>query len=331
MNNLQASQIYIYETPEGTASIDVRLEQESVWLTQAQMVELFEKSKKTISEHISNIFKEAELNKDAVVRKSRTTASDGKSYNVIYYNLDVIISVGYRIKSKRGTQFRIWASNVLKNYLIQGYAINEKRLKEQAQKYSALQQAVKLLENVSLKKKELSQEEASGLLKIITDYTFALDILDQFDHQKLAIRNTSHQEIFKITYKEAVKSISILKERLGGGKLFGNEKDESFKSSLNAIYQTFSGEDLYPSIEEKAAHLLYFVVKNHSFSDGNKRIAAFIFVWFLDKNNCLYHANGSKRIADNALVALTLMIAESKAEEKDIMVKIIVNLINKDN
>jgi hypothetical protein len=193
MDNSQASQIYIYETPEGTASIDVRLEQESVWLTQAQMVELFEKSKKTISEHISNIFKEAELNKEAVVRKSRTTASDGKNYNVIYYNLDVIISVGYRIKSKRGTQFRIWASNVLKNYLIQGYAINEKRLKEHAYKYSALQQAVKLLENVSLKKKELSQEEASGLLRIITEYTFALDILDQFDHQKLAIKNTSHQ------------------------------------------------------------------------------------------------------------------------------------------
>lgn len=243
------------------------------------------------------------------------------------FSLDVIISVGYRIKSIRGTQFRIWANNILKQYLIKGYSINESRLRQQEKQLRELKNTVNLLNNV-LENKELNSDEATGLLKVVTDYAYALDILDKYDHQQLKIEGTTPNELFIIDYKEAKRAIYNLKDKFGGSSLFGNEKDESFKGSISAIYQTFGGTDLYPSVEEKAANLLYFVVKNHSFSDGNKRIAAYLFVWFLDKNIILYKPDGSKRIADNALVALTLMIAESKSDEKDMMVKVIVNLIN---
>ncbi|MFC3826257.1 MULTISPECIES: RhuM family protein [Niastella] len=242
----------------------------------------------------------------------------------------MIISVGYRVKSPRGTQFRIWANKVLKDYLVKGYTVNEQRLRDQAKQLEELKQTVKLLGNV-VGNHELSSEEATGLLKVVTDYTYALDVLDQYDHQVLEIHATTSAELYIITYDEAMLAIKGLRDKFGGSSLFGNEKDESFQGSLAAIYQTFDGHYVYPSIEEKAANLLYFVIKNHSFSDGNKRIAAFLFVWFMEKNNILYRVDGSKRIADNALVAITLMIAESKPEEKEMMTKVVVNLINLKN
>jgi prophage maintenance system killer protein len=309
------------------SQIEVKLENDSVWLNLNQMVTLFGRDKSVISKHLSNIFKEAELDRLSVVAKNATTGTDGKTYQVEYFNLDVIISVGYRVKSKRGTQFRIWANKVLKDYLTKGYAIDQKRFQEQGRQLEELKQTVKLLGKV-VGSKELNSDEATGLLKVVTDYAYALDVLDRYDHQVLEIEATSPKELYRITYLTAMEAIRGLKEKFGGSILFGNEKDESFQGSLAAIYQTFGGKDLYPSVEEKAGNLLYFVIKNHSFSDGNKRIAAFLFVWFLEKNGILYRPDGSKKIADNALVALTLMIAESKAEEKDMMIKVVVNLIN---
>jgi len=324
------SDIRIYQLDDGKTEIKVQLDKETVWLNLNQLVELFARDKSVISRHINNIFKEKELQKDSVVAKNATTASDGKIYQVDYFNLDVIISVGYRIKSKRGTQFRIWASQIIKEYLVKGYSINEKRLSQQNDQLKELQKTVKILGNV-LNYKVLNNDESTGLLKIISDYAYALDILDQYDYQKLEIKNTSGGETFQLTYEEAIALIKIAKNTYGNSKLFANEKDNSFKSSISTIYQTFGGKDLYPSIEEKAANLLYFVTKNHSFSDGNKRIAAFLFLYFLEKNGILFDENGNKRIADNTLVALTLMVAVSRPDEKETMTKVIVNLINKNN
>ena len=324
------SNIEIYKTETGETEISVRLEQETVWLSLSQLVELFQRDKSVVSRHIANLFKEGELERNSVVAKYATTASDGKVYKVDYYNLDVIISVGYRIKSQRGTQFRIWANKVLKEYLIKGFSINEKKLSQQKEQLKQLQESVKLLGNI-LNYKELSNDESIGLLKIISDYAYALDILDQYDYQILEIKETSGTNIFKLTYNDAISQIQLVKKELGNSDLFGREKDESFRSSVASIYQTSGGVELYPSIEEKAANLLYFITKNHSFVDGKKRIAAFIFLYFLEKNRVLFDNQGNKRIADNALVALTLMIAISKPEEKDIMIKVIVNLINKHN
>jgi prophage maintenance system killer protein len=324
---MATDQIIIYQTADGQTSVDVKLEDENVWLTQSQMQELFNQTKQNISLHINNIFKEGELQAFSVVKESLTTAPDGKKYKTKFYSLDIIISVGYRIKSLRGTQFRIWANKILKDYLIKGYAINEQKLKEQNDQFNSLKQTVNLLGNV-LKNKELTSDEATGLLKVVTDYSYALDILDKYDHQALTIEGTIDHLLFVATYDEAMQAIKELKDKFGGSTLFGNEKDDSFKGSIGTIYQSFGGVEFYPTIEDKAANLLYFVIKNHSFSDGNKRIAAYLFVWFLDKNGILYREDGTKRIADNALVALTLMIAESKPDEKDMMVKVVVNLIN---
>lgn len=327
---MENNQIVIYQTPDGETSIDVALDQDTIWLTQSQIVDLFQSSKANISEHIKHIFNSKELDQEATVRKIRTVRKEGKrniSRELEHYNLDMIISVGYRVNSIRGTQFRIWSNKILKEYLVKGYTLNEKRLQEQSQQFEALKQTVRMMGNV-LVTQELTSDEASGLLKVITDYTYALDVLDKYDHRRLTIEATHPQQAFVATYEDAMKAIQGLKNKFGGSSLFGNEKDESFQSSIATIYQFFGGQELYPSIEEKASHLLYFVVKNHSFSDGNKRIAAFLFVWFLEKNNILYREDGTKRIADNALVALTLMIAESKPEEKDIIVQVVVNLIN---
>ncbi len=329
----EQKQIAIYEAIDGQIRLEVNLDIETVWLTQQQMQVLFGKNKRTISEHISNVFKEGELDKEATVRNFRTVQFEGNrdvNRNLAHYNLDVVISVGYRVKSKTGTQFRIWANKILKEYITKGYVLNKKLLNEAASQLQELKQAISLIGNV-VSEHPLSNEEAKGLLHVITDYAYALDILDQYDHQKLAINNTHDSELFRINYSEALHAIDKLRQQFGGSKLFGREKDESFQGSLAAIYQTFNGEDLYPSIEEKAAHLLYFITKNHSFSDGNKRIAAFIFIWFMDQNKMLYTKEGSKRIADNALVALTLLIAESKAENKDMIVRVIINLINAKN
>ena len=319
------NQIEIYKSLDDKIELSVNLDNETVWLNREQISMLFNRDIKTIGKHVNNVFSEGELDKGAVVAKFATTATDGKTYQVDFYNLDVIISVGYRVKSKQGTQFRQWATQRLKDYLVKGYAINEKRLKEAENKFHELKQAVSLLETI-VKTKAIAGDEAQGLLQVLCDYAFALDILDQYDHQTLKIDGTDNKEVFRISYKEAKKAIEGLKTKFGGSQLFGNEKDNSFKSSLGTIYQTFDGIELYSSVEEKAAHLLYFVTKNHSFSDGNKRIAAFLFVWFLDRNTLLYH-QGNKVIDDNALVALTLMIAESKSDDKDMMVKVVVNLI----
>lgn len=326
-------QILIYQNPNGETTIDVKLEHETVWLTQAQIVDLFQSSKGNISDHIKHMYNSNELSPEATVRKFRTVRQEGKravSRELEHYNLDMIISIGYRVNSIRGTQFRIWANKVLKEYLVSGYAIDKKRFQEQSRQLDELKQTVKLLGNV-METQSLNTDEATGLLKVITDYTYALDVLDQYDHQVLQIESTTSDNLFEITYPSAMEAIKGLRDKFGGSSLFGNEKDESFQGSLAAIYQTFGGQYLYPSVEEKAANLLYFVIKNHSFSDGNKRIAAFLFVWFLEKNSILYHSDGSKKIADNALVALTLMIAESKPDEKEMMIKVVVNLINLKN
>jgi prophage maintenance system killer protein len=326
-------QIVIYQTPDGQTAIEVTLENETLWLSQRQMGELFDKDTDTIGLHIKNIFTEGELDEKSTTEEYSVVKQEGKRQvkrKITHYNLDLILSVGYRVSSKRGTQFRIWANKILKEYLVKGYALNEKQLHEQAQQFNALKQTVRLLGNV-IENKPLTNDEASGLLKVITDYTYALDVLDKYDHRTLTIEATHKEQIFIATYEDAIKAIQGLKDKFGGSSLFGNEKDESFRSSIATIYQSFGGHDLYPSVEEKAAHLLYFVVKNHSFSDGNKRIAAFLFVWFLEKNCILYHEDGTKRIADNALVALTLMIAESNPDEKDIMAQVVVNLINSYN
>jgi prophage maintenance system killer protein len=296
------------------------------------MAGLFGRDKSVISRHLQNVFNSKELNRHLVVAKNATTAADGKTYRVDYYNLDAILSVGYRVNSKRGTQFRIWATQVLKEHLVRGFTVNERRLKEQQQRLDDLQQTVGLLGRV-IEGRALKTDEAEGLLHVIVDYSHALSLLDQYDHHQLVIRDTTKPpEPVVLTYEQSRQAIDKMGEQMDVKRgLFGIERDNSFKSAVNTVYQTFGGSELYPSVEEKAANLLYFVVKNHGFVDGNKRIGAFLFIWFLDANRLLYTGEGQKRLADNALVALTLMIAESKSKDKDIIIKVIVNLINKNN
>ena len=322
-----ASSIMIYVSEDNQISLDVKMDGETVWLNRHQLSMLFDRDVKTIGKHINNALKE-ELEGLSVIAKFATTATDGKVYNVDYYNLEMITSVGYRVKSKRGIQFRRWANQVLKDYIVKGYAINEKLKLE---RYDELKNVVRLLSTTVKAHERLSSEESDGLFSVISDYVYALDTLDRYDFQQLIVDNTVKEERFHATYENAMEAINRLKPKFGGSALFANEKDDSFRSSIGQIYQTWDGEELYPSIEEKAAMLLYLVVKNHSFSDGNKRIAAMLFLWFMERNGILYREDGEKRIADNTLVALTLMIAESRTEEKDIMVKVVVNLINQNN
>lgn len=330
MNN----SIEIYRSQDGSVQLNVKLENETVWLTQSQMAELFGKDRTTINRHISNIFKEGELDEFLVCAKNAHTKNYGRRSGftqikeITLYNLDVIISVGYRVKSVQGTRFRQWATSVLKQYLIKGYAINQQI---KLDRYNELKDVVRLMSRAVGLQDKVTTDECSGLFNVISDYVYALDTLDQYDYQSLSISKTTKDESFRATYDNAMEAINALKEKFGGSKWFANEKDDSFKSSIGQIYQTFGGEELYPSVEEKAAMLLYLVVKNHSFSDGNKRIAAMLFLWFLNNNRVLYAEDGHKRIADNTLVALTLMIAESRTEEKDVMVKVVVNLINREN
>ena len=318
--------IVIYRTADGQTSIDVKLEHDTVWLSQAQMAELFQKDQSVVARHISNVFKEGELTQESNMQILHNTFSKYKPTKV--YSLDVIISVGYRVKSSRGTQFRIWANRILKDYLVKGYAVN-RALTEQ--RYAELKQLVGVLGRTVKAQETLTSDDALSLVEVVSDYTYALDTLDRYDYQQLSIGQTTNEEKFRATYEGAMQAIEGLKAKFGGSRWFGNEKDDSFKSSIGQVYQTFGGQDLYPSVEEKAAMLLYLVTKNHSFSDGNKRIAATLFLWFMAGNGILYNADGSKRIADNTLVALTLMIAESRTEEKDVMVKVVVNLINRNN
>ena len=332
MNNSNISMnnsIEIYRSQDGSVQLNVKLENDTVWLTQSQMAELFGRDRTVITRHINNCYKEGELDKNITCAKFAHMGKDqDQTYETTMYNLDVIISVGYRVKSIQGTRFRQWANSVLKQYLIKGYAINQ-QLK--LDRYNELKDVVRLMGRAIGMQEKVSTDEYSGLFNVISDYVYALDTLDHYDYQSLSIQQTTKDEPFRATYENAMEAINALKDKFGGSQWFANEKDDSFKSSIGQIYQTFGGEELYPSVEEKAAMLLYLVVKNHSFSDGNKRIAAMLFLWFLNNNHVLYAEDGHKRIADNTLVALTLMIAESRTEEKDVMVKVVVNLINKEN
>ena len=327
MNN----SIEIYRSQDGSIQLNVKLENDTVWLTQSQMAELFGVDRTSIVRHIRNIYKSEELDQNSTCAKNAQVRTEGHRSilrEIPYYNLDMIISVGYRVNTKNATSFRRWATSVLKQYLIKGYAINQQiRL----DRYNELKDVVRLMSRTVGLQEKVTSEEYGGLFNVISDYVYALDTLDHYDYQSLSIQKTTKEEPFRATYENALEAINALKDKFGGSQWFANEKDDSFKSSIGQIYQTFGGEDLYPSVEEKAAMLLYLVVKNHSFSDGNKRIAAMLFLWFLNNNHVLYAEDGHKRIADNTLVALTLMIAESRTEEKDVMVKVVVNLINKEN
>ena len=327
MNN----SIEIYSSQDGSIQLKVKLENDTVWLTQNQMAELFGVDRTSIVRHIRNIYKSEELDQNSTCAKNAQVRTEGNRSilrEIPYYNLDMIISVGYRVNSKNATSFRRWATSVLKQYLIKGYAINQQI---KLDRYNELKDVVRLMSRTVGLQEKVTSEEYGGLFNVISDYVYALDTLDHYDYQSLSIQKTTKEEPFRATYDNAMEAINALKEKFGGSQWFANEKDDSFKSSIGQIYQTFGGEDLYPSVEEKAAMLLYLVVKNHSFSDGNKRIAAMLFLWFLNNNHVLYAEDGHKRIADNTLVALTLMIAESRTEEKDVMVKGVVNLINKEN
>lgn len=306
---MEQSKIVIYQTQDGKISIDMKLEQDTVWLTANQMSLLFDKDEKTIRKHINNVFKEEEVDKDNNTQKMRVV---GVKQSVAFYTLDVIISVGYRVNSKRATIFRRWATSILKDYLIRGIAVNDNRLKQ-------LGEAIKIL------KRTTNQLDAQQMLAVVEQYTMALDLLDDYDHQCVRKPNGS-KATYVLTYEECRNVINSMKFNTDSD-LFGNEKDKSFYSSIGAIYQTFDGEDVYPSVEEKAANLLYFITKNHSFNDGNKRIAATIFLYFLQKNRILYHEDGEKRINDSTLVAITIMIAESKTEEKEIMTRLVMNFL----
>jgi death-on-curing family protein len=277
-----------------------------------------------ISRHLKNIFTTKELVRNSVVAKNATTAADGKTYEVEYFNLDAIISVGYRVNSKRGTQFRQWATQRLRDYLVKGYAVNQKRLEQ-------LRKTIQLISEGG-KTETLQLQEAKGLLEIINSYTNSFVLLNRYDGNNLAAEKLSENITYEIQYDEAKDAIAELKKQLikkkEATKLFGKEKDNGFKSSLQSIVQTFGGSYLYPSIEEQAAHLLYFIIKNHSFTDGNKRIGAFLFIWFLEKNKHRFKKSGEVKINDNGLTALALLVAQSRPEEKDLMIKLIVNLIN---
>ncbi len=318
--------IIIYQTEDGQTQVDVRMENETVWLTQAQMACLFDKDQSVIARHIANVFKEGELEKESNMQILHNTLSKYKPTAI--YNLDVIISVGYRVKSQRGVKFRQWANRILKQYLMKGYAVNDRLRRDQLGELRQLVQVVgRTLQHQDITK----TTDGQSLFDVVVDYTYALDTLDNYDYERLGIERTTRKTLFRATYENAMAEIQRLHEKFGGSRCFGNEKDDSFKSSIGQIYQTFDGEELYPSVEEKAAMLLYLVTKNHSFSDGNKRIAATLFLWFMNNNGVLYRPDGTKRLADNTLVALTLMIAESRTEEKDIMVKVVVSLINQRN
>lgn len=327
---MDKGEIIIYQTSDGQTELDVRLEGDSVWLSQSQLSTLFKSDRTSIGRHIRNIYKSGELKENATCAIFAQVQQEGNravKRAIPHYNLDMVISVGYRVNSKQATQFRIWANRVLKEYLIKGYAINRNAKQKQLDE---LKRTISVMSNV-LAAKSVTKDEAVGLLKVISDYAYGLDTLDRYDYQQLEIADTTPEEKFRATYDNAMQALQMLKEQFGASELFAREKDGSFHSTMGAIYQTFGGRDLYPSVEEKAANLLYLTVKNHSFSDGNKRIAAFLFLWFMEKNGILYREDGSRLIDNNTLVALTLMIAESRTEEKDVMTKVVVNLINKRN
>jgi prophage maintenance system killer protein len=319
------SSLEIYRS-EGETQIDVRFENETVWLSLNQISSMFARDKSVVSRHLKNIYSSGELDQNSTVAKNATVQIEGGRQvirELEFFNLDVIISIGYRVNSKVGTHFRQWATQRLKDYLIKGYAVNQERL-------SQLQQSFQLIREAALSE-DFSKSQVKEIIDVLADYAIGLDILDGYDKQNLELGKVQPNPVFQISYQEAKLAIEELRIKFGGSALFGNEKDDSFKSSISTINQTFDGKELYPSVEEKAAHLLYFVVKNHSFTDGNKRIAAWIFIWYLAKNNNLLNSKGNPKVANNALATITLMVALSKPEEKELMVLVIVNSINKDN
>lgn len=305
----------IYQAPDGGIQIDVRLEKESLWLNLNQLATLLDRDKSVISRHLRNIFKEGELKHESVVAKNATTASDGKTYQVDYYNLDAIISIGYRVNSIRGTQFRIWATKVLRDHIVQGYTVNQSRLGE-------LHQAVKIIADTA-ERRDLSGDEAKALLAVVGDYSSALGLLDDYDHQRVAKPVTRGKVTCPLGYAEALHIVEQLRGEFGESAVFGVEKDKGLDAALGAIMQTAGGEEVYPSLEEKAANLLYLLVKNHAFVDGNKRIAVAIFLWFLARNGGLERVP----LAQSTLVAMTLMIAESRPQEKDLLVRIVTHFL----
>ncbi|WP_136809569.1 virulence protein RhuM/Fic/DOC family protein [Desulfosediminicola flagellatus] len=323
MNN-ELGEIVIFQAEDGSTALDVQLQNETVWLSQAQMVDLFAKSKQNISLHVRNIFKEGELMEEAVVKESLTTAADGKKYRVKRYNLDVIISVGYRIKSIRGTQFRIWATSVLKDHLIKGYSLNERRLAEKG--LLEMEQAVSLLSS-TLRRNELVTEQGSAVLEIVTSYAKTWSLLLQYDEDRLLLPKGKSKKKHGIDYQEVKGAIASLKSKLfacnEATELFGQEREHHLEGILGNIMQTFGGEELYPTTEQKAAHLLYFIIKDHPFVDGNKRIGSFVFLLFLQDNDMLDQSG----INQNGLVALTLLVAESDAGQKELMIRLILNLL----
>ncbi|MBT0653297.1 virulence protein RhuM/Fic/DOC family protein [Geomobilimonas luticola] len=323
--NSEKGDIVIYQAETGATALQVHLDHDTVWLTQKQIAELFQRERSVITKHLRNVFAEGELDEKSNVQNMHFAFSDKP---VTMYNLDVIISVGYRVKSQQGTRFRQWATQVLRDHIVKGYTVNEQRLREESAKLQEMRRTMELLER-TLTTQKLVSDTGKDVLRVINDYAYALATLDRYDHGTLAIEGTTRQVLHSIDYAEGIGIVNAMKGEFDG--LFGLEKDQGFKSALGTIYQTFDGKELYPSVEEKGANLLYFVVKNHAFSDGNKRIAAALFIYFLGMNAILYRPDGSKRLADNALVALTLLIAESKPEEKETIVKVIVNLINRCN
>lgn len=327
-DSFQKGEIIIYKTSKNEVVLDVRLEEETVWLSQAQISELFGIERSVITKHLNNVFKNSELHEDAVCAIFAHTASDGKNYKIKYYNLDAIISVGYRINSKRATQFRMWATKTLKEHLLKGYTINEKRLLEAREKFQELQTAISFLQEKS--KKELLTGQAGEILNLLSSYAKTLSLLEQYDKGQLKEPKGGKTK-FILKYEGCLKIIAELKKELiakrEAGDLFGNERDGSFEGIIRGLYQSFGGKELYPSIEDKSSHLLYFIIKDHPFSDGNKRSGAFLFVYFLDKTGYLFKKSGERKINDNALVALALLVAESEPKEKETMIKIIKNLL----
>lgn len=327
--DFQKGEIIIYTSEDGSVSLDTKLENETIWLTQDMMTKLFETTKQNISLHINNIYKDEELDKTSTVKEFLTVRKEGNrtvSRNIEYYNLDMIIAVGYRVNSKRATQFRKWATSTLKEYITKGYAINEKMLKSKQEQIQALQSTINLLTR-SIENQISSVDEAQNIAKILDNFAKGLNLLDNFDHKTLDTKGSTEKEAVIIQEKEYLDIIDKMKSEFASD-VFANPKDGSFASSVNQIYQTFDGKDCYPTLEEKAATLLYLITKNHSFSDGNKRIAASCFLYFLDKNNMLYK-NNLPIIDASALFALTLLIAESKPEEMDIMKQIVISVLNK--
>ena len=328
-NDFQKGEIVIYTSEDGSVSLDTKLENETIWLTQDMMTKLFETTKQNISLHINNIYKDEELDKTSTIKDFLTVRKEGNrtvSRNIEYYNLDMIIAVGYRVNSKRATQFRKWATSTLKEYITKGYAINEKMLKSKQEQIQILQSTLNLLTR-SIENQIETVDDAQNVAKILDNFAKGLNLLDNFDHKTLDSKGSTEKEAIIIPEQEYLEIIDKMKSDFASD-VFGVPKDGSFASSINQIYQTFDGKDCYPSLEEKAATLLYLITKNHSFSDGNKRIAASCFLYFLDKNNMLYK-NNFPIIDSSALFALTLLIAESKPKEMDIMKQIVISVLNK--